>query len=82
MLWQQRFVNQRGTATLSTVTTAGLPIGKRLKVERVIAGVSLTSVAEAVGVSIGHLSRIEAGDRTASPEMVERIRVAIKERAA
>jgi transcriptional regulator with XRE-family HTH domain len=60
-----------------TVDTTGLPIGQALKVERTIAGVSLTKVAEAVGVSIGHLSRIESGDRTASPELVDRIRTAI-----
>jgi transcriptional regulator with XRE-family HTH domain len=49
-----------------------------LKVERVAAGVALTRVAQAVGVSIGHLSRIEKGERTATPELIERIRVAVR----
>lgn len=61
-----------------TVDTTGLPIGQALKVERTLARVSLTRVAEAVGVSIGQLSRIEKGERTASPELVERIRVAVR----
>jgi transcriptional regulator with XRE-family HTH domain len=60
------------------VDTTGLPIGRALKVERVTAGVTLGRIAEAVGVSAGHLSHIEAGRRTASPELVERIRVAIR----
>ena len=59
-----------------------LPIGRRLKVERVVAGVSLSAIAQAVGVSIGHLSRIESGQRTASDELVSRIRAALAERAA
>ena len=49
-----------------------------MKVERTIAGVTLTRIATAVGVSIGQLSRIESGERTASAELVERIRVAIR----
>lgn len=60
------------------VDTTGLPIGKALKVERTVAGISLSKVAHAVGVSVGHLSRIESGDRTASDELVGRIRVAIR----
>jgi transcriptional regulator with XRE-family HTH domain len=67
---------------LHSVTVTGLPIGRALKLERTIAGVSLTSVAQAVGVSIGHLSRIESGERTASPDLVDAIRAAVQERAA
>ena len=63
---------------MTPVDTSGLPIGRALKVERVAAGVALTTVAQAVEVSIGHLSRIEKGERTASPELVERIRVAVR----
>ena len=63
---------------MHTVNTSGLPTGRALKVERVAAGVSLTRVAAAVGVSIGHLSHIEAGRRTASPDLIERIRVAVR----
>jgi transcriptional regulator with XRE-family HTH domain len=54
-----------------------------LRIERTIARVSLTRVAHAIGVSVGQLSRIETGERYASPELVERIRAAIAaERAA
>lgn len=60
------------------IDTTGLPIGRVLKVERTLAGVSLTRVAHAIDISIGHLSRIESGERTASPEQIERIRVAIR----
>jgi transcriptional regulator with XRE-family HTH domain len=69
---------------LHTVTTDGLPIGMTLRIERTLARVSLTHVARAVGISVGHLSRIESGERTASPDLIERIRVAVRaaERAA
>lgn len=60
------------------VNTDGLPIGMALRIERVTAGISLTHVAKAVGVSIGQLSRIESGDRRASTELIEKIRVAIR----
>jgi transcriptional regulator with XRE-family HTH domain len=63
------------------VDTSALPIGRALKVERVAAGVSSTAIAEAIGISIGHLSRIEKGERTASDELVLRIREAIRTRA-
>jgi transcriptional regulator with XRE-family HTH domain len=61
-----------------TVDTTGLPIGQALKVERTLARVSLTTVSRAVDVSIGQLSRIESGERTATPEMVERIRAVVQ----
>jgi transcriptional regulator with XRE-family HTH domain len=64
-----------------SVDTTGLPIGTALRIERVAARVSLTHVARAVGVSIGQLSRIESGDRTASVELIERIRVAVRSAA-
>ena len=63
---------------MQTVDTTGLPIGKALKVERTVADLSLTHVALAVGISAGYLSRIESGERTGSPELVEKIRVAIR----
>ncbi len=63
---------------MQQINTADLPIGVRLKLERTIAGVSLTLIARAVGVSIGQLSRIESGQRTASEDLIERIRVAIR----
>jgi transcriptional regulator with XRE-family HTH domain len=62
---------------VQAVDTSGLPIGRALKVERVAAGVSSTAIAAAVGISIGHLSHIEAGRRTASDELIVRIREAI-----
>lgn len=58
--------------------TSTEPIGMTLKIERIRARVSLTHVARSVGVSLGHMSRIESGQRTASPELIERIRVAIR----
>lgn len=64
---------------MTNSTTAKRPIGLTLKLERVEAGVTLTSVAAAVGMSIGHLSRIEAGTRTATPELIERIRAAVRD---
>jgi transcriptional regulator with XRE-family HTH domain len=53
-----------------------------LKLERIEAGVSLTDLAQALGLSIGHLSNIEAGKRSASPELIDRIRGVIRGRAA
>ena len=59
------------------VDTSELPIGIALKVERTAARLSSTAVAKAVGISIGHLSHIEAGRRTASEDLVTGIRSAI-----
>lgn len=77
MLCQQTFVTSRRAKPVPLDTT-GLPIGTALKVERVAAGIPLTRVANAVGVSIGQLSRIEKGERKATPELIERIRVAVR----
>ena len=62
---------------MQTVDTSGLPIGMTLRVERTLAKVSLTVIASAVGISIGHLSRIETGDRTPTDALVKSIRDAI-----
>jgi transcriptional regulator with XRE-family HTH domain len=62
-----------------TLDTSSLPIGMALRVERTTARLSLSRIAAAVQVSIGQLSRIETGERTASPELIERIRRAIVE---
>lgn len=75
---QQEFVDMRRSEAVQAVDTSQLPIGKALRVERVLADVSVTHVAHAVGISVGQLTRIEKGQRTASPELVERIRVAIR----
>lgn len=63
---------------MPTVNTSKLPIGRALKVERTVAGLELGKIADAVGISAGHLSHIEAGNRNASPELIERIREAIR----
>ena len=63
------------------IDTTDLPIGRVLKLERVAANVSLTHLSKALGVSIGQLSRIESGHRTASDELIERIRIAVRDAA-
>lgn len=55
-----------------------LPLGKQLKLARVAADLSSTEVARSVGISIGHLSRIESGQRKASDELVAAIRKRIE----
>jgi transcriptional regulator with XRE-family HTH domain len=55
-----------------------MPIGKQLKLARVAADLTSTEVAKAVDISIGHLSRIEKGERTASPDLIERIEAVIE----
>ena len=72
---------QEGDA-LTAVNMAELPIGRQLKVERVAAGISLTDMANALGMSAGHLSNIEAGKRAASDDIVQRIRSVIRGQAA
>lgn len=67
---------------MTAVNTPERPIGLTLKLERIEAGVSLTDLAQALGLSIGHLSNIEAGKRSASPELIDRIRGVIRGRAA
>lgn len=67
---------------MHAVDTSGLPIGMTLRIERTVAKASLTAIAGAVGISIGHLSRIETGDRVPSDELVTRIREAIRAKAA
>lgn len=67
---------------MQAVDTSGLPIGMTLRVERTVAKASLTAIASAVGISIGHLSRIETGERTPSDDLVASIRAAIRAKAA
>ena len=59
--------------------TSALSTGRALKVERTVAGLELGKVASAVGISAGHLSHIERDERTASPELIDRIQRAIRE---
>jgi transcriptional regulator with XRE-family HTH domain len=67
---------------LPGVNIRDLPIGRQLKVERVAAGIPLTDLANDLGISAGHLSNVEAGKRTATPDLVTRIRETIKDKAA
>lgn len=60
------------------VDTTGLPIGKALRVERTLAGLTATRVAAAVGIHLSRLSRIESGHVVPTAEEVERIRIAIR----
>jgi transcriptional regulator with XRE-family HTH domain len=78
MFSRQEFAKARQESVVHPVDTTNLPIGRALKVERVAAGVALGTVAESVGISAGHLSRIEKGERIASDELVERIRAAVR----
>jgi len=64
--------------TRSTAPAPWSSTGHALKVERVIASVSLTEVASAMGVSVSHLSHIEAGRRYVSPEKLDIIRSTIR----
>ena len=72
----------RGTRGLNLMPTASTPdeiVGRSLRLDRVAAGVPLTALASRLGLSVGHLSNIEAGKRKASSELIARIRGAIKD---
>lgn len=56
-------------------------VGRSLRLDRVAAGVSLTALAHALGLSVGHLSNIEAGKRKASADLIARIRQKIQDLA-
>ena len=77
MLARQGFAKAEGQETVQSVTSSD-DVGMTLKLERTVARVRLVRVAHAVGISAGHLSRIESGERQPSPDMVERIRIAIR----
>lgn len=63
---------------MSSVNTPDQILGRALKLERVGAGVKLIDVAARVGISPGHLSRIEGGERKADSALIARIRDAIQ----
>lgn len=63
---------------MPAVNTPEAIVGRSLKLERVGAGVKLIDVAARIGVSPGHLSRIESGERRADSELISRIREAIQ----
>jgi len=68
--------------TVSTTPTPWLTTGRALKVERVMAGLTITQVAAAMGVSVSHISHIEAGRRYANAATLDRIRATMRELAA
>lgn len=82
MLRWQEIAKPPQETPLHPVDTSSLPIGRALKVERTAAGVPAGVVALAVGISAGHLSRIEKGERNASPELIDKIRAAVQAAAA
>lgn len=47
--------------------------GSALKTMREIHGISLRGLARAVGVTPGHMSRVEKGERAAGPDLEKRI---------
>lgn len=47
--------------------------GRTLRMMRNTHGVNLRDMAALVGISAGHLSRVESGQRPASPGLVDRI---------
>lgn len=63
---------------MAAVNTPDEILGRALKLERVGAGVKLIDVAARVGISPGHLSRIEGGERKADSLLIQRIRDAIQ----
>ena len=76
MLRRQGFAKAEDEKTVLPVTSDD--VGMALKLERTAARVRLVRIAHAVGISAGHLSRIESGERQPSRDMVERIRIAIR----
>ena len=72
------FVNSAEASAVTEINTPAQVLGRQLKLERVAAGAKLIHIAAAVGVSAGHLSHIEAGNRKADAAMVQRIREAIQ----
>lgn len=51
--------------------------GQALRMMRELHQVSLRSLAADIGISPGHLSRVESGERPATAELTERICAAI-----
>ena len=49
----------------------------RVRRLRIRAGLSLTALAEAAGTSKGHLSEIESRSRSASPQMLAKLALAL-----
>jgi len=64
---------------MPTASTPDEIVGRSLRLDRVAAGVSLTDLARRLGLSVGHLSNIEAGKRKASSDLIARIRATIKD---
>ena len=47
--------------------------GRTLRMMREAHNVKLTALAEMVGISPSHLSRVESGERAAGPDLTDRI---------
>jgi len=58
-----------------------LTVGTTLRRAMRVAEVSQDRVAQRVGINDGHLNRLLRGFRTLTPEMAERIRLAVEELA-
>lgn len=52
--------------------------GAAIKHHRQMAGWNSTPFAKKVGITVGYLSRLESGDRNASPAVLQRIAKALK----
>ncbi len=72
-------ITQAGVARESArrMRRLGLQIGEEIRRMRLDAGITLTGLAEIVGVHRSHLARIEAGTATASLEVLTAIGVAL-----
>lgn len=59
------------------VVTPQVLAGRTLRMMRETHGVSLRELAETVGISASHLSRVESGERPATADLTERLCAAI-----
>ncbi len=65
-----------------SLDTSGLPLHLALKVERTAAGIRQFEVAQQLGISESHLSRIESGRKPVTDELAGRIRAILRRTAA
>lgn len=69
-----------GTAGTRPRRKPGRPLNQdpaKVRRRRVAAGLSLTALSERMGRSVGHLSEIEGGTRSASPELLAELAAAL-----
>lgn len=55
----------------------GVLAGQTIQMMRKTHGVTIQALADLVGVSRGHLSRVESGERPATPDLTNRICAAL-----